>query len=144
MMRGNRVMVERDGDLHRFLHEKIGSEEALDVLIFLFRNREQWWSADEVRDRLRIAGDATGAMSAIVSKRIELRMTHLHQKGLVLMNSESRTFRYDADRKVTAVVESLAALNDDDLLVAAKLIYLRPRSGADAFAAAFGPRRPPS
>jgi hypothetical protein len=116
----------------------------LDVLIFLFRNREQWWSADEVRDRLRIAGDATGAMSAIASKRVELRMTHLHQKGLVLMNSKSRTFRYEADRKVTALVESLAALNDDDLVATSKLIYLRPRSAAGAFAAAFAPRRPPS
>ena len=140
----NLAMVERDGDLHRFLHEKIGSEEALDVLVFLFRHREQWWSADEVRDRLRIAGEATGAMSAIASKRVELRMTHLHQLGLVLMNSESKTFRYEADRKVTVLVESLAAMNEDDLLTAAKLIYLPPGSAAGAFAAAFAPRRPPS
>lgn len=136
-------MIERDGDLHRFLHE-IGSEEALDVLIFLFRNREQWWSADEVRDRLRIAGDATGATSAIASKRVELRMAHLHQNRLLLMNSESRTFRYDGEGKTAALVESLAALNDRQLVETAKLIYLRPRSAADAFAAAFGPRRPTS
>ena len=137
-------MVDRNGDLHRFLHEEIGSEEALDVLIFLFRNREQWWSADEVRDRLRIAGDATGATSAIASKRVELRMAHLHQKGLLLMNSESRTFRYDSDRNVTALVESLAALNDHELADTARLIYVRPRSAADAFSAAFGPRSPSS
>jgi hypothetical protein len=137
-------MVDRDGTLHRFLHEEIGSEEALDVLVFLFRNREQWWSAEEVRDRLRIAGDSTGTMSAIASKRIELRMTHLQQKQLVIVNSESRTFRYEAGAKVTATVEALAAMNESELIDAARLIYLRPRGAAEAFAKAFAPRRPPS
>jgi hypothetical protein len=137
-------MVERDRELHRFLHEEIGSEEALDVLVFLFRNREQWWSAGEVRDRLRIAGDATGAMSAIASKRVELRMTHLQQKQLVITNSESRTFRYKAEKKMTLMVETLAALNESELTDVARLIYLRPRGAAEAFAGAFAPRRPRS
>ncbi len=137
-------MVERDTELHRFLHEEIGSEEALDVLVFLFRNREQWWSAGEVRDRLRIAGDATGAMSAIASKRVELRMTHLQQKQLVITNSESRTFRYKAEKKMTLMVETLAALNESELTDVARLIYLRPRGAAEAFAGAFAPQRPRS
>ncbi|HEX7421849.1 MAG TPA: hypothetical protein VF505_18335 [Thermoanaerobaculia bacterium] len=137
-------MVERDTELHRFLHEEIGSEEALDVLVFLFRNREQWWSAGEVRDRLRIAGDATGAMSAIASKRVELRMTHLQQKQLLITNSESRTFRYKAEKKMTLMVETLAALNESELTDVARLIYLRPRGAAEAFAEAFAPRRPRS
>jgi hypothetical protein len=137
-------MVERDRELHRFLHEEIGSEEALDVLVFLFRNREQWWSAGEVRDRLRIAGDATGAMSAIASKRVELRMTHLQQKQLLITNSESRTFRYKAEKKMTLMVETLAALNESELTDVARLIYLRPRGAAEAFAGAFAPRRPRS
>lgn len=137
-------MVDRDGELHRFLHEEIGSEEALDVLLFLFRNREQWWSADEVRDRLRIAGDSTDAMAAIASKRIELRMTHLQQKRLVVANSESRTFRFGAGEKATAMVETFAALNENEVVDTARLIYLRPRGAAQAFAEAFAPRRPRS
>jgi hypothetical protein len=137
-------MVDRDGALHRFLHDEIGSEEALDVLVFLFRHREQWWSADEVRDRLRIAGDSTGTMAAIASKRIELRMTHLQQKGLVIANSETREFRYEAGAKVKAIVETLAAMNESELIDIARLIYLRPRGAAEAFAKAFAPRRPPS
>jgi hypothetical protein len=132
-------MVAPNGELHRFLHSEIASEEALDVLLFLFRNQEHAWSAEEIRDRLRIAGDATGTWSAIATRRIELRLVHLVQKHLVRMTAGASTYRYEAsDRKTEAMIAELAAMTGDGLAVAARMIYMRPRSGADAFADAFG------
>jgi hypothetical protein len=133
-------MVERNGELHRFLHHDVASEEALGILIFLNRHHDQLWSAEEIRDRLRIAGDATAASSAIATKRIELRLAHLQQKRLV--TRDAGRYRYEAaDRKVHDLVATLGALESRDLADAASMIYLRPRTGAAAFADAFGPRK---
>ena len=135
-------MLASNGELHRFLHSEIASEEALDVLLFLFANQQQAWSAEEIRDRLRIAGDATGTTSAIATRRIELRLVHLAQKQLVRMTAGASTYRYEeSDGKTEAMLAELAAMTDDDLAGAARMIYLRPRSGADAFADAFGARK---
>ena len=135
-------MLAPNGELHRFLHSEIASEEALDVLLFLFRNRQHAWSAEEIRDRLRIAGDATATSSAIATRRIELRLVHLAQKQLVRMTAGASTYRYEAsDGKTDAMIAELAAMSEDDRAAAARLIYLRPRSGADAFADAFGSRK---
>jgi hypothetical protein len=135
-------MLASNGELHRFLHAEIASEEALDVLLFLFRNQQHAWSGEEIRDRLRIAGDATGTSSAIVTRRIELRLAHLAQKQLVRMTAGASTYRYEApDAKMAAKIAELAAMTEDDRAAAVRMIYLRPRGGADAFADAFGARK---
>lgn len=135
-------MLAPNGELHRFLHSEIASEEALDVLLFLFKNGQHAWSSEEIRGRLRIAGDATAVSSAIAIRRIELRLVHLAQKQLIRMTAGASTYRYEAsDGKTDAMVAQLAAMTDNDLAAAGRMIYLRPRSGPDAFADAFGARK---
>ncbi|MBK5260879.1 MAG: hypothetical protein JJE51_14910 [Thermoanaerobaculia bacterium] len=132
-------MVERNGEVHRFLHDEIASEEALDVVVLLYRHRAQSWSAEEIRDRLRLANDASASMASIATKRIELRLAHLQQKRMARVGP-GNTFRYEpGDAQIDRRVAGLAAMNDTDLAAAAGMIYLRPRSGPDAFADAFGP-----
>lgn len=131
-------MVERNSELHRFLHAEIGSEETLDIVLFLFAHRHQSWSVEEVRDRLVIAGETSGA-SAIVTKRIELRLAKLEQQRIA--RRDARAWRYAEQNQYDLWISGLAAMSREDQAAASRLIYVRPHTGADAFADAFGARR---
>ncbi len=134
-------MIERNGELHRFLNEEIGSEETLDIVMFLVSQREHRWSIEEIRDRLVIAADATSGAGAIATKRIELRLEKLEQQRIVRRDAGS-TWRYADGNQYEESIATLAAMQRESLTEASRLIYLRPRTSLDAFADAFGPRNP--
>ena len=132
-------IIQPDGDLHRFLHREIGSEEAFDILLFLYRHRERSWTSEEIRSTLSIDPDATASSSRVANRRIELRLAHLFERGLIREDAATSSFRFNpSDDRHAAFVGQLADDKEDRKNVLA-LIYRKPRTGAAAFADAFGP-----
>lgn len=112
-------------------------------MLFLFEHRERTWAADEIRSRLNIDPDATISSSTIVNRRIELRLGDLFERGLVKQDPLTRSFRFaPTEARHSEFVEQLFT-NQEDREQALSLIYLRPRTGAAAFADAFGTTRRP-
>lgn len=131
-------MLERNGELHRFLHREIGSDEALSILLFLASNPSGAWRVDDIRDRLGIQEDATATSVAVMTKRLELRLEALIEKRLVQRDHRNSTYRYSPDRPASdALVQQLLKLSAAERQDAGSLIYIAPRSGAFAFAGAF-------
>ncbi len=133
-------MIERDGELHRFLYRDIASEEALKIILFLYRNQTNGWSAADLRAKLAIENDSTAL--PVVVKRIELRLNDLCERGLVQRDVHDGLYRYaTTDPKQERNVAQIAALGDGELAAAERLMYQRPRTGAAAFADAFAAGR---
>ncbi|MGZ7032649.1 MAG: hypothetical protein ACXVIJ_11835 [Thermoanaerobaculia bacterium] len=131
-------MLERNGELHRFLHREIGSDEALSILLLLASNPSGAWRVDDIRDQLGIQEDATVTSAAVMTKRLELRLEALIEKRLVQRDHRNLTYRYSPDLPASgALVQQLLKLSAAERQDAGRLIYIAPRSGALAFADAF-------
>ena len=134
-------MIERNGDLHRFLHQEIASDESLRMLLFLARHGEQSWTVDELRQRLGIEED--GVSAVVAAKRLELRLEALIEKRLVQRIHGEGRYRYSPDSASSQnLVQRLIDADDAERAEAGRMIYIAPRvSGARAFADAFSAPR---
>jgi hypothetical protein len=132
-------MIPRDGELHRFIHRELASEEALNIALLLAAHPTRKWTPEEVLDQLKIDD---GGQRAIASKRVELRLQDLWEKGLVKRDVTDGRYAYDGLQKSAhRFIEELRALSPEDSEEAKALAYVRPRTGASAFADAFGRMR---
>lgn len=110
-------------------------------MLYLYEHRDRGWTSDELRSHLRIDPDATASSSTIVTRRIELRLSDLFERGLVQQDPATRSYRFaPSDPRFVQFLEQLS-VNAADRQEALSLIYLRPKTGASAFADAFGSTR---
>ena len=128
-----RAIIQPDGELHRFLHDDLGSEEALTIALFLYEHGDRSWTADEIRTRLEIETDATAASSSIVTKRIELRLIDLIERGLVHQDATTQSYRFaPLNPRHAELMKELAGNSPADRAAALALIYVRPRKSVGA------------
>jgi len=105
----------------------VGSEEALEIVLYLYEHRDRAWTPDEIRLRLHIDLDATASSSTIVNRRLELRLTDLVERGLVQLYAQTSSYRFaSSDPHHAEFVEQLF-VNGRDREEALGLIYLRPK-----------------
>lgn len=134
-------MIERNGDLHRFLHDEIASDESLRLLLFLARHAELSWTVDELRHRLGLEDD--GVSAVVAAKRLELRLEALIEKRLIRRLQGEVRYRYSPDSTASEhLVQRLLDTNEAERVEASRMIYIAPRlSAARAFADAFSAPR---
>ncbi|HEX6177089.1 MAG TPA: hypothetical protein VF057_01920 [Thermoanaerobaculia bacterium] len=116
----------------------VGSEEALSILLFLYENKNGFWSADDIRSTLRIDLDSTASSSTIVTKRVDLRLIDLLNRGLVRLDPHTRTYRFESSDPRHAQFLDQLLRNADDLEKAKRFIYIRPAARPSPPGAQFG------
>jgi hypothetical protein len=134
-------MFERNGELHRFLHRDVGSDESLRILLYLATNADLSLAVDDIRTHVHVADDPTSV--AIATKRVELRLEALIEKRLVRRDMRAQTYQYAPDHDGSGhLVEQILKADGNGRDEMARMIYTPPRvAAAAAFADAFSRRR---
>ena len=114
--------------VRRFLTDKIGSVERLDLLLFLHRHRTRWWAAQALAAELGMPADT-----------VQSHLEHLSARNLLDVRvAESVIYCYKPSREDLAqLVEDVAQAHyrhrDDLLAVLARRASDPARLFADAF-----------
>jgi hypothetical protein len=129
-------LIDRNGDLHRFLYSELASDEAMQIVLHLAADPHNGHSLDSIRQGLPPSDDEVTV--PIMIKRLEIRLRDLIARGLAALDAQNGLYRYVPDNRhddlVRQILEMPAGERDD----AARMIYIVPRlSGAAAFADAF-------
>jgi predicted ArsR family transcriptional regulator len=116
----------------RFLTEDVVSVARLDLLLFLHRHSELWWTADKLAAELEMPADA-----------VQSHLEHLSARNLLDVRiAESVVFCYKPGReKLAQLVEDVAQAHYRYRDVVVAVLAGRPADGARLFAEAFLFRR---
>jgi predicted ArsR family transcriptional regulator len=114
--------------VRRFLADDVGSVERLDLLLFLYRQAQRWWSAQSLAGELEMPAET-----------VQLHLEHLSARNLLDVRiTEAVVYRYKPGREELAelVEEAVRAqyLHRDTVVAAlAQPLADSARLFADAF-----------
>jgi hypothetical protein len=130
-------LIDRNGDLHRFLYSELASDEAMQIVLHLAADPHNGHSLDSIRRGLPPPTDDEVTVPIII-KRLEIRLRELIARGLAALDPADGLYRYAAGNSNDGLVRRLLQMTDGERDTAARMIYIVPRlSGAAAFAEAF-------
>jgi hypothetical protein len=115
-------------ELQRFLVNDIGSVERLDVLLFLYRHRPQWWGAQKLASQLEMLADT-----------VQTHLERLSARNLLDVKlAESVLFCYGpGNESLARLVDAIALAHYTNRDEVVGVLTHRPPKGARLFAEAF-------
>ena len=116
----------------RFIWSTINSIDQLEVLLFVMSNAERFWTAEEIRSRIRVN-----------QENVAEKLRELAQSKLVVMEPNSDEYRYAPESPALAdeVARSLQQAYDEGKNSLFELIYTRPFDNIRVFSDAFRVRK---
>jgi hypothetical protein len=116
-----------DDDVYRFILANIDTVPQIETLLLLWETRPQTWSANELADRLYVAGDAlTTATESLVERRL-----------ISATAERPPRYYYESAEQKDRLIGAVAATYRRELVKVSTLIHSKEPSAARAFARAF-------